>query len=460
MLERYHALETAGKLSREQAQAQAIEALSGQRNGDDYLFVRTMDNRMLVHADASRIGQIDKGSKTEDGRMTSDVYAQGLAQADQVFMTAFVPRPSAQDKTPVPKLLGAIRFQPWNWVLGNGVFIDDIDTLYRAFLWRFIAVVGVVLTLLAVLGWRTMRSLNRQLGGEPDYAARIANGIAAGDLRQDIVLEGPTDSLLGSMQTMQASLRSVVAQVQQGAEAIQQASQEVAQGNHDLSGRTEQAAANLEESSSSLEHLSDNVRQNADAARQARELARDASQVASRGGDVVSGVVSTMADIGESSRRIGDILGVIDSIAFQTNILALNAAVEAARAGEQGRGFAVVASEVRTLAQRSAQAARELKTLIGESSEKVSNGARQVQVAGSTMAEIVAAVGQVSSVISEISDASAQQSQSLGEIGAAVSQLDQMTQQNAALVEQSAAAASSLLDQAGRLRDTVGRFLC
>jgi methyl-accepting chemotaxis protein len=246
--------------------------------------------------------------------------------------------------------------------------------------------------------------------------------------------------------------------VRQSAESIQVASAEVASGNTDLSQRTEQAASNLQQTAGSVEQLTSSVRQSADAAAQANQLASSASAVAQRGGQVVSQVVSTMDEINTSSKRIADIIGTIDGIAFQTNILALNAAVEAARAGEQGRGFAVVASEVRSLAQRSAEAAREIKTLIGTSVDKVETGARLVQDAGSTMNEIVASVQRVTDVIGEITAAATEQSGGIAQVNSAIGSLDQMTQQNAALVEESAAAAESLRDQAQRLNGVVATF--
>jgi methyl-accepting chemotaxis protein len=293
-----------------------------------------------------------------------------------------------------------------------------------------------------------------------EQALNVAQRIAQGDLTQTIQTQGKDEAsqLLHALQAMQDSLSKLVGEVRQSSESIQVASSEVAAGNQDLSGRTEQTASNLQQTSSSLTQLTGTVRQSAESARQANQLASSAAEVAQRGGDAVAQVVTTMDEINASSKKIADIIGVIDGIAFQTNILALNAAVEAARAGEQGRGFAVVASEVRSLAGRSAEAAKEIKSLIGASVEKVEGGSRQVAEAGDTMKEIVGSVQRVSDIIGEISAAAMEQSEGIGQINGSVGQLDQMTQQNAALVEESAAAAESMKDQAARLTQAVGAF--
>ena len=309
---------------------------------------------------------------------------------------------------------------------------------------------------IALVLWLTLRALLRPL-----QAVELAIGrMAGGDLVTPLpaARRDEVGRMIGALADMQRRLRDLVQEVRLSTGSITTASAEIAMGSQDLSQRTEQAASNLQHTAGSLEQLTGNVRQSADAAAQANQLAASACAVAQRGGAVVSQVVSTMDEINASSRRIADIIGTIDGIAFQTNILALNAAVEAARAGEQGRGFAVVASEVRSLAQRSAEAAREIKTLIGTSVEKVETGARLVQDAGSTMGEIVASVQRVTDVIGEITAAAAEQSHGIGEVNGAVANLDQMTQQNAALVEQSAAAAESLRDQASRLNSVVARF--
>jgi methyl-accepting chemotaxis protein len=303
------------------------------------------------------------------------------------------------------------------------------------------------------------RSLLGQLGGEPSVAAAVARAVAEGDLSTRITLKaGDSHSLMAGLQHMQESLAKVVSSVRQGSEQVATASSEIAQGNSDLSGRTEQQASALEQTAASMEQLGTTVKQNAENARQADDLARSASEVATRGGASVARVVETMRGINESSRRISDIIGVIDGIAFQTNILALNAAVEAARAGEQGRGFAVVASEVRSLAQRSADAAREIKTLIAASVERVEQGTSQVDEAGATMNEVVQSITRVTAIMSEISAASREQSSGVAQVGQAVTEMDRSTQQNAALVEQSAAAAESLRTQAQALVQVVAAF--
>ena len=307
--------------------------------------------------------------------------------------------------------------------------------------------------------WYIGRGLLRQLGGQPDYAASIVTSIAAGDLSVAIDT-APNDrsSLLFAMKGMRDSLVGIVTQVRAGTETIATASSEIAAGNFDLSSRTERQAGTLEETASSMEELTSTVRQNADNARQANVLAESASEVAVRGGAVVAQVVETMASINESSKKIVDIIGVIDGIAFQTNILALNAAVEAARAGEQGRGFAVVATEVRSLAQRSASAASEIKSLIGSSVDRVEAGARLVDEAGTTMEEIVSSVKRVTDIMAEISHASQEQSTGIESVNRAVGEMDEATQQNAALVEQATSAAASLQSEAQTLATVVSVF--
>jgi methyl-accepting chemotaxis protein-1 (serine sensor receptor) len=308
------------------------------------------------------------------------------------------------------------------------------------------------------IGVGMTRSLKRSLGAEPADLAAVAGRIAQGSLVEDGKPPAPENSVMASMQAMRTSLVDLVGTVRAGVENVSTASAEIAQGNADLSTRTEQQAASLQETAASMEQLTSTVRTSADTARQANQLAQGASSTAVRGGDVVAKVVRTMGDIQSSSHRIADIISVIDGIAFQTNILALNAAVEAARAGEQGRGFAVVASEVRTLAQRSAEAARQIKTLINDSVEKVEAGDALVQEAGVTMTEVVAQVQRVSDLIAEITSAAGEQRQGIQQVGGAVSLLDKTTQQNAALVEQSAAAAESLRLQAHKLAEAVSVF--
>jgi methyl-accepting chemotaxis protein len=315
-----------------------------------------------------------------------------------------------------------------------------------------------LLTLLGAgaLAWWITRSITRPVSRALD----VANAVAAGDLSTRVEVDSRDEmgQLLLALKTMNDNLVKTVSTVRSGTEAIGTASSEVAAGNQDLSSRTEQQASSLEETASSMEELTSTVKQNADNARQANTLAEAASGVAARGGQVIHQVVATMEQIHEASGKITDIISVIDGIAFQTNILALNAAVEAARAGEQGRGFAVVAGEVRNLAQRSAAAAKEIKSLIDDSSEKVGTGSRLVQEAGSTMGDIVDSVRRVTDILNEITSASQEQSAGIEQINEAIAQMDTVTQQNAALVEEAAAASESMQEQAGRLAEAVAVF--
>ncbi|MRX07546.1 HAMP domain-containing protein [Pseudoduganella sp. FT25W] len=304
--------------------------------------------------------------------------------------------------------------------------------------------------------WWITRTITQPINA----AVKVAETVSSGDLTSDIQVNSSdeTGQLMHALKTMNTNLVNIVGQVRNGTELIATASTQIAAGNQDLSSRTEEQASSLEETASSMEELTSTVRFNAENARQANELAISASEIASRGGSVVGEVVNTMGSINDSSRKIVDIISVIDGIAFQTNILALNAAVEAARAGEQGRGFAVVASEVRNLAQRSASAAKDIKGLIDDSVQKVQIGSELVDKAGQTMEEIVQSIGRVTQIMTQISNASEEQSQGIAQVNDAITQMDQVTQQNAALVEEAAAAAESMQEQSAKLADVVSVF--
>ena len=342
-----------------------------------------------------------------------------------------------------------------NQALGKEAY-DNSDAAAASLRRNAVVLMLLGMVLSAALGIWISRGITRPLNQAVAIARRIANRDLTGEIKASSNDE--TGQLLQAMGDMQSSLVKVVGEVRSNSESVSSASTQIAQGNLDLSQRTEEQASALQQTAATMEELGTTVRNNADSARTASQLAQGASAVALKGGDVVGKVVCTMQDISESSRKIGDIIGVIDGIAFQTNILALNAAVEAARAGEQGRGFAVVASEVRSLAQRSADAAKEIKTLIGRSVEQVEQGTVLVGEAGKTMGEIVGSIQRVTDIVAEISSATNEQSSGIQQVGNAVGQMDQVTQQNAALVEESAAAAESLKGQAEQLVQIVSVF--
>ncbi|WP_087690899.1 MULTISPECIES: methyl-accepting chemotaxis protein [unclassified Pandoraea] len=390
----------------------------------------------------------------------SKVVNEGILPALKAIESGDIPDFHAKTVMDVPRLFGdytkAMTTLADLQVKNAQDRYDVAQTRYTLVMWM----VGIGLLVGLVVGLITQITLTRAIVGPIDDAIKHFEKIAGGDLTQriDVWNDTETGRLFKGVKHMQDSLVRTVAEVRSGTESITSAAQQIAAGNTDLSARTEQQAASLEETASSMEQLTATVKQNADNARQASQLAVNASDIAARGGDVVGKVVGTMQGISTSSSKIVDIISVIDGIAFQTNILALNAAVEAARAGEQGRGFAVVAGEVRTLAQRSAAAAKEIKELIEDSAHKVEDGSALVEQAGQTMEEIVQAVKRVTDIMGEISAASAEQSGGIEQVNRAVTQMDEVTQQNAALVEEAAAAAGSLEEQANRLKSVVSVF--
>jgi methyl-accepting chemotaxis protein len=407
------------------------------------VLVRPADKDMLAQVAATRAAYTAARAKVFE-----DKAAGQLDSARQIFSQDMVGKRSAY--------LGALA----NLSASQHRVVDDtaaqVIALYQSSRTLLLALGALAILVGAAFAYLITRSIT----GPLRKAVRVAETVSAGDLTSNIVADSSdeTGKLMVALKAMNDSLVGIVAQVRSGTDTISTASSEIASGNLDLSSRTEEQASSLEETASSMEELTSTVKFNADNARQANQLAIAASQVATRGGAVVSEVVATMGSINDSSRKIVDIISVIDGIAFQTNILALNAAVEAARAGEQGRGFAVVAAEVRNLAQRSAAAAKEIKTLIGDSVEKVDAGSRLVDQAGKTMEEVVSSISRVTSIMNEITTASDEQRDGIEQVNQAITQMDAVTQQNAALVEEAAAAAASMQEQSARLSEVVGVF--
>ncbi len=454
----YQALDARGTLTRDQAQQMAKEALSQlNANMKSYYWVTTSDGINLVHPNPAFIGTKAKGNRTTSGLSDSEAYRDGMARSHFALVDVLVKR--GPDAALEPKLQGVVAIPEWNWWIGTGFFYDDINAAFMklAILLGSIAL-GIAATLTAI-AWRVLSSIRRALGGEPAHATRVAAQIATGNLDvQFDAQRAEPGSLLAALGEMKAKLAAMIAEIQSASNAIAQGAGEIAQGNLDLSQRTEEQAASLQETATSMEQVTATVKQNADNARQASALVGSAKEATERGGAAVQEVIATMQRIAEESGRIADITSVIEGIAFQTNILALNAAVEAVRAGEDGRGFAVVAAEVRSLAQRSATAARDIKELIHASAAKVADGSRLVEVAGERMTEIVRSIAQVTVIMDEISSASDEQSTGIEQVSWAVTQMDGVTQQNAALVEQAATAAASLDEQAAKLHRAAGAF--
>jgi methyl-accepting chemotaxis protein len=454
----YGELEKAGTLTLAEAQSQALDRIRSIRYGTDgYFAILGADERMLMHPiNPKLVGQKVEAKDLLGGSLFGSI-SNSAKEPGGGFTDYRWPRTGSAE--PVLKTSYATIYQPWEWRMFTGVYVDDIDAAFRHALYKAAGMLAVFGAILVAITSLINRDIQRLLGGDPAYATEIANRISRNDLTLNInVKKGDERSLVYAMKKMRDSLSATVGNIQGAAQIIDNAAREIASGNLDLSARTEGQAGSLEQTASAMEQLTSTVNHNADNAQQANQLANAASDIAAKGGDVVKNVINTMGSINDSSKKIVDIISVIDGIAFQTNILALNAAVEAARAGQEGRGFAVVAAEVRSLAQRSSDAAKEIKVLIDDSVTQVAMGTRLVSDAGATMASILASVENVAQIVNEISVASREQSVGIAEIGRAVSQMDTTTQQNAAQVEEVAAASQLMQDQAAQLAALVGRF--
>ncbi|WP_284506966.1 methyl-accepting chemotaxis protein [Caballeronia sp. GAFFF1] len=446
-----------GAMPAEEAKRAAIAHLRPVRYGQSgYLLV--VDSTMLQLLNPVRPETENKINDLVDKtgkHFTAAIVKHGL---DGTHVTGYLyPKPGQTEA--LPKIAYGEYVRAWDWHVYTGAYVDDINREFGQRLLAMLAIVGMVgLALTVAMGW-IIRNVLRKLGGDPKDVADACKRIAAGNLTEAVpVAAGDHASLMASVRAMQDRLLQTMGAVTSSANAIAGATKEIAAGNTDLSSRTEEQAASLQETAASMEELTSTVKQNADNARQASGLAENASAVANQGTAIVGQVVETMAGIEESSGKIAEIIGMIEGIAFQTNILALNAAVEAARAGEQGRGFAVVAGEVRSLAQRSSSAAREIKALIETSGSRVGAGTELVAKAGETMRSVQSAIQRVTDIMGEIASASHEQSRGIEQVNLAISQMDEVTQQNAALVEEAAAAAGSLEDQAEALRKAVSVF--
>ena len=456
VLDYYQSRVQSNEMPINEAQQQAMNVISRMRYGDgEYFWINDMAPKMLMHPLKPALNNTDiSDNKDPTGKRMFVEMVEIVKKSGEGFEFYMWPKPGSD--TPVQKVSYVKGFAPWGWVIGSGVYLD---TVY-ATVWeqaKYAALMAAAIgSILFAIGLMIARSVSRPI----EQAVKVAQQVAMGDLtnRIEVTSKDETGKLMQALKDMNENLVRIVSNVHSGTNAIATASSQIAAGNLDLSSRTEQQASSLEETASSMEELTSTVKQNADNARQANQLAASASDIALQGGAIVVRVVHTMGAINDSAKKIVDIISVIDGIAFQTNILALNAAVEAARAGEQGRGFAVVATEVRSLAQRSAAAAKEIKTLIGDSVEKVDAGSKLVAQAGSTMDEVVNSVKRVTDIMAEIAAASQEQSAGIEQVNQAISQMDQVTQQNAALVEEAAAAAESLQDQASSLAQTVSVF--
>lgn len=445
-----------GVLSESDAKRNALEAIKSFRYGDgEYFWVNDMQPRMVMHPIKPDLDGKDLSqNKDPKGKFLFMEFVNTVKANGAGFVFYLWPMPGSD--VDVEKVSYVKGFEQWGWVVGSGVYLDKINSMVLKRSINFLIFAMVIMAALLLISLIVARSIVRPMR----HAITVAQSVAAGDLstRIEVKNRNETGQLMQALKDMTSSLTRTVQQVRLGTRTIAGVSAQVSAGNLDLSARTEMQARSLANTASTMKRLTSTVNQNADNARQANQLAASASDVAGKGGAVVTQVIDTMGSINESSRKIVDIIGVIDSIAFQTNILALNAAVEAARAGEQGRGFAVVATEVRNLAQRSSAAAKEIKALIGDSVEQVKIGGALVDQAGATMIEIVASVRRVTDIMTEISAASLDQIDGIEQVNQAIAQMNEATQQNAALVEEAAAEAQSMEDQAGNLAEVISVF--
>jgi methyl-accepting chemotaxis protein len=456
----FHERATKGEFSEAEAQKQALAQIHRMQwdQGAGYVFAFDDGYTLTLHpVMLDKLGTSVRDMTDQNGKLIFQAMhdvdmkeGRGLTYYDWL-------KPSS--KKVVGKVTYSERYLPWGMHFGAGAYFDDIDAQFRHTLLGNLAKAGLLALLVIALVWISLRSIRRSIGGEPNFAVAMATRIADGDLGNDdggkVFAAG---SLLAELARMRDKLTGIVGEVQHGSQAVSSAAQQIAKGNDDLSQRTQEQASSLEETAASMEEMTSTVKQNAENASFANQLARGAREQAERGGEVAAQAVVAMDGINASSRRIADIVGLIDEIAFQTNLLSLNAAVEAARAGEQGRGFAVVASEVRSLSQRSAAAAKEIKGLINESVQRVQTGSALVDQSGAALTGIVDSVKKVTDIVAEIAAASQEQSAGIDQVNRAVMQMDEVTQQNAALVEEAAAAARAMQEQAQELQRQVKFF--
>jgi methyl-accepting chemotaxis protein len=459
----YASQASSGKLSVEEAQKGAMEVIRNMRYGESgsgyFSIVNSKGVVVMYPFDASLQ---NKPLSELSPKVAAIIQAQidTAARTGSGFQRFDYPRETAGGTTDAARIAYIDTYRPWDWIINTSLFVDDIDAAFYTSLMQSLGVCAVIALVMSSVVMVLNRGIVRTVGGEPGYAVEIAGRIAANDFTDAIVTkQGDRGSLLYSMKRMQSNLSGSINGIKTCADSIASAAAQISAGDLDLSRRTEQQAASLQETAASMAELSSRVTQNADNVRQASQVATHAVQVAERSNGVVSQVIDAMGSIDASSGRIAEIVGIIESIAFQTNILALNAAVEAARAGEQGRGFAVVASEVRSLAQRSSSASKEIRGLIQESVGRVRGGVELVNAAGASMAEIMHAIRRVTDLMGEIAAASAEQGHGIEQINRAVSEMDRTTQHNAAYVEEVAAAAQSLDHQSKRLVTMISSFV-